>query len=254
MPKNIGDSLMTKIVLGIAILLSFLFLGAAVYQKAKIEKIIGGKQEELKTYKDEGLGRLNSEKNRLEKQLNSLEEAGKKMTGILFLRPGSKMSMEAGDPLKFKEELYKVQNKIKEDGAAANFQFPFWLGFDRYKHDIPSSADLPYRVKQLDIIKEIGNLALASKVPEILGIDFLEIKKISAENNKEILYMEFPVKIILKCKNENLINFLYKFSVADIPFRIDSFKIKVSAEEGEAAGGLTTELVVVAAILSAEKT
>ncbi len=245
---------MTKVVLGVIILVSFLFLGIVVYQKTMFGKAVGQKQEELKVYKDEGLGNLNSEKNRLERQLNSLREATKNMTSVLFSKPGSRMSMEVGDPLKLKEELYKVQNKIKEGGAAINFQFPFWLGFDRYEHDIPSAADLPYRVKQLDIIKEIGNLALASKVPEISSIEFLEIKRVFAEDNKEILYMEFPVKVILKCRNENLINLLHEFSAADIPFRIDSFKIKVSAEEGEAAGGLTAELVIVAAILPAEKT
>lgn len=254
MLKNIGDSLMTKIVLGVIIFVSFIFLGIVVYQKAKIGTAVGQKQEELETYKDEGLGNLNSEKNRLEKQLNFLQDAGSNMTAMLFSKPGSKMSIEAGDPLKFKEELYKVQNKIKEGGAAINFQFPFWLGFDKYEHDIPSAADLPYRIKQLDIIKAIGNIALASKVPEISGIEFLEIKKVFADDNKEVLYMEFPVRIILNCRNENLINLLHKFSVADIPFRIDSFKIKVSTEKEEAAGGLTAELVIVAAILPAEKT
>ena len=251
MPKNISDSLMTKIALGIIILVSLIFLAVVAYQKVKMESAVGQKQEELKTYKDEGLGSLNSERSRLEKQLNSLQEANKSMTVMLFSKPNSRMSMEAGDPLKLKEELYKVQNKIKEAGAAINFQFPFWLGFDRYEHDIPSAADLPYRVKQLDIIKEIGNLVLASKVPEISVIEFLERKPVFAEDSKEILYMEFPVKIVLKCKNENLIDLLYKFSVADMPFRIDSFKIKVSAEAGAAAGGLTVELVVVAAILPA---
>lgn len=244
---------MTKIVLGIIILVSFIFLALVAYQKSKMESAFGQKQEELKIYKDEGLGRLTSGRAHLEKQLNSLQEASKSVTVMLFSKSNSRMSMEAGDPLKLKEELYKVQNKIKEAGGAINFQFPFWLGFDRYEHDIPSAADLPYRVKQLDIIKEIGNLVLASKVPEISAIEFLEIKRIIAENSKDILYMEFPVKVVLKCKNENLINLLYKFSVADMPLRIDSFKIKVSAEEG-AAGGLTAELVIVAAVLPAEKT
>lgn len=245
---------MTKIALGVIILVSFIFLAVVAYQKTKMESAVAQKQEDLKTYKDEGLGSLNSERNHLEKQLNSFQEASKSMTVMLFSKPNSRMSMEAGDPLKLKEELYKVQNKIKEAGAAINFQFPFWLGFDRYEHDIPSAADLPYRVKQLDIIKEIGNLALASKVPEISSIEFLEIKRILVENSKDLLYIEFPVKVVLKCKNDNLINLLYKFSVSDMPFRIDSFKIKVSAEEGEAAGGLTAELVIVAAVLPAEKT
>ncbi len=173
---------------------------------------------------------------------------------MLFSKPASRMTKEVGDPLKFKEELYKVQNKIKEAGAAINFQLPFWLGFDKYEHDIPNPADLPFRVKQLDIINEIGNLALVSKVPEILTIEFLEVKRIMADNNKEILYMEFPVKIVLKCSNESLINFMQKLSVADMPFRFDSFKIKVSGEEGAAAAGaLTGELVIVAAVLPAEK-
>lgn len=246
---------MTKIVLGIIILASFLFLGIVSYQKAKISIAVGQKQAELEAYKDEGLGRLSVEKNRLERELSSLQEAAKNITGALFSKPGSRMSMEVGDPLKFKEELYKVQNKTKEDGASINFQFPFWLGFDKYEHDIPNAADLPYRIKQLEIIKTIGNMALTSNVSEISAIEFVEIKRILAEGGKDLLYMEFPVKVILKCRNEDLIHFLHKLSVADTPFKLDSFKIKVkvSTEAGEPTGGLTAELAISAAVLPAEK-
>lgn len=245
---------MTKIVLGIVVLASFLFLGIVSYQKAKIGIAVGQKQEELKAYKDEGLGKLSIEKNRLERELNSLREAAKNMTGMLFSKPDSRMSMEVGDPLKFKEDLNKVQNKIKEAGASINFQLPFWFGFDKYEHDIPNAADLPYRIKQLEIIKTIGNMALTSNVPEISAIEFLEIKRILAEGSKDLLYMEFPVKVVLRCRNENLIHFLHKLSVADIPFKLDSFKIKVSTEAGESTGGLTAELTISAAVLPAEKT
>ena len=252
MPKGMSESLTTKTFLVAVILVSFLFLGITVYGRLRIEGAVVQKQQQLKVYEDRGLGFLNSEKNRLEKQFKSLQEADKDISGMLFPKPSSRMVKEVGDPLKFKEELYKVQNKIKGDGASINFQFPFWLGFDGYKHDIPNPADLPFRIKQLDIINEIGNLALASKVPEISAIEFLEIKKIMADN-KEILYIEFPVKVILKCSNENLINFVYKLSVADIPFKVDSFKIKVSVGESAADGDLTGELVIVAAVLPAEK-
>ena len=251
MPKGMSESLTTKITLGAVILVSFLFLGIVVYERLRIEHAVEQKQQQLKVYKNQGFAFLNSEKNRLRRQLNSLREGDKDISGILFSKPASRMAKEAGDPLKFKEELYKVQNKMKEDGASINFQFPFWLGFDRYEHDIPNAADLPFRVKQLDIIGEIGNIALASKVPEISTVEFLEVKKATAESG---LYMEFPVRVVLKCKNGSLVNFIQKLSVADMPFRIDSFKIKVSNEEAVAPGDLTAELVIVAAILPAEKT
>ncbi len=250
MPKGMSESLTTKISLGVVVLISFLFMGIIVYERMRIENSVEQKQQQLKVYKNQGLGLLNSEKNRLEKQLNSLHEADKDISATLFSKPSSRMTKEVGDPLKFKEELYKVQNKIKEDGASISFQFPFWLGFDKYEHDIPNPADLPFRVKQLDIIKEIGDIALASKVPEIATVEFLEVKKVSAESG---LYMEFPVRVVLKCKNDNLINFIQRLSVGEIPFRVDSFKIKVSNEEVEAAGELTAELVIVAAVLPAEK-
>ena len=236
-----SESLTTKISLGVIILISSLFLGIVVYERLRVESAVDHKQQQLKVYKNQGLAFLNSEKNRLQKQLNSLRGADKDISGMLFSKPASRMTKEVGDPLKFKEELYKVQNKVKEDGASINFQFPFWLGFDRYEHDIPNPADLPFRVKQLDIIKEIGDIALASKVPEISTVEFLEVKKVTAESG---LYMEFPVRVVLKCKNDSLINFIQKLSVSDMPFRVDSFKIKVSNEEGETAGGLTAEFVI----------
>lgn len=241
---------MTKITLGVVIFASFLFLGIVSYQKAKISSAVAQKQEELKVYSDEGLGKLTMEKNRLERELTYLQEASKDITAMLFSKPGSRMSMEVGDPLKFKEELYKVQNKIKEGDV---FQFPFWLGFDKYEHDIPNAADLPYRIKQLDIIKAIGNMALASNVPVISSIEFLEIKRISAEGSKDTLYMEFPVRVVLKCRNENLINFFHKLSAADTPLKVNSFKIKVTTEAGEPTDVLMAEMVISAAVLPAEK-
>lgn len=254
MPKAMSDSSVTKIALGAAILISFLLLGLTAYERARVKSAIGHKQRELTAYKDVGLGALSGEKNKLEKQLKFLREADKDLSGMLFSKPSSRMTKEIGDPLKFKEELYKIRKKIKEDGAATDFRFPFWLGFDRYEHDIPGSADLPLRVKQLDIIKEIGNLALTSNIPELSNIEYLEAKKIFADTNKETLYTDFPVKVTLKCKNENLIGFMQKLSVADIPFRVDSFKIKVREEDGKATDELTAEFIIVAAVLPPEKT
>jgi len=254
MPKNMSDSLMTKIVLSIVVLFSMFFLGIGVSERVNIEKDIAQKQQDLKIYKDEGLGRLNGEKVRLEKQLKLFQDVYKGMVGKLFSKPDSKMTQEINDPLKFKEELHKVQNKVKEEGATLNYQFPFWLGFDKYEHDIPNTADLPYRVKQLDIIRQINDILLKSKIPEVTTIEFLEVKKISSESGKEILYMEFPVKIVFKCRNENLVNFLYMLSVSDTPFRVDSLRTKSVEEEGDARGELTSEIVIIAAILPPDKT
>ena len=66
-----SESLTTKISLGVVVLISFLFMGIIVYERMRIENSVEQKQQQLKVYKNQGLGLLNSEKNRLEKQLNS---------------------------------------------------------------------------------------------------------------------------------------------------------------------------------------
>ena len=82
MPKGMSESLTTKISLGVVVLISFLFMGIIVYERMRIENSVEQKQQQLKVYKNQGLGLLNSEKNRLEKQLNSLHEADKAIVKI----------------------------------------------------------------------------------------------------------------------------------------------------------------------------
>jgi len=250
MQKGLNESTTTKIVLGVIIAISFLFLGIAAYKRNVASNALAQKRQELMVYNNGGLKPLRVEKSRLEKELKFLQSSCKDISDLLFAKPASKMTKEVGDPLKFKEELYRVQVRIKENGSMA---FPFWLGFDRYEHDIPNSSDLPNRIKQLDTIEEICKAALASKIPEISGIEFLEVKKIFADNSKETLYVDLPVKISIKCNNNNLINFMQKISVADLLFRVDSLKVKIDEEDGTVEGDLKAEFVIIASVLPADK-
>lgn len=253
MPKNIKPHVMTKLVLGLVFLAS---LGVAIfvgYDRASLKQSIQDKTGELDNYKDQGLAVLNRERLRLEKHLGSLKDVNDQMNNGLFSKPKSKMPKETGDALKFKEELFRVQNKIKEEGIPIDFQFPFWLGFERYEHDIPTSADLPVRAKQLEIIKEMMDLMLQAKVPEVSSIEFLESRSVVYEGGKDPLFREFPIRISFKCKNDNLINLLHRIYVSEIPFRVDMLKIKVLNEDTGEKGELKIEAVIVAAIQQADK-
>ncbi|MDP3786933.1 MAG: Amuc_1100 family pilus-like protein [Candidatus Omnitrophota bacterium] len=248
MVKITGTAGPTKLILAILFVLSFAYLIVAVYQVSSLEKSVEHKQKELETYQKDGLTKLNREKVRLEKQLKAIESSYDEITGLVAPNPKSRMSKDPGDPLKFKEELYKVQNKLKEDGKSVNFEFPFWLGFDKYEHDIPTAADLPLRVKQLDIIKEAGTLMLNNKISTIAAVEFGDIKNISAEGGKDIVYKEFPLKIGFVCTNENLINFLHTLTISDIAFKVDYMKLKASEAKAEGKGDLSVELIITAAV------
>lgn len=252
MPKVTGSSGLIKIVLAALFVSSVIYLIAVVYQVSSLEKSVASKQKELETYQKDGLGKLNREKIKLERQLKVAEGSYDEITGLFTLKPKSRMPKEQGDPLKFKEELYKVQNKLKEDGKSINFEFPFWLGFDKYEHDIPTAADLPVRVKQLDIIREVGGLMVKNSIPFVSAVEFGDIKNISAEPGKDIIYREMPVKVGLTCENGSLMNFLYALSVSDVPFKVDYIKLKVAEgqrhEHETKQDLLSVELIVTAAV------
>lgn len=253
MAKGLQTHVTIKVVLGAIFVVSLAIVILAAYDRVSLRRAISEKMNELKVYRDQGLDVLNRERLNLEKQLKSLKDVNDRINKALFSSPKARMPKEAGDALKFKEELYKVQNKIKEEGGSIDFKFPFWLGFEKYEHNIPTPSELPVRVKQLDIIREIADLMLQSKVPELSSVEFLESKNVMYEGGKEPVYREFPVRISFRCKNDSLIGFMYKLYVSEIPFKIDMLKIVVSSEETAEKGDLKVELIAAAAIQPAEK-
>jgi len=243
--KNIKAPTLTKIILVIICISSLIFLGASALQSYSLKHTIDTRKKELRIYRREGLSNL--EKNRLssEKQLNVLTRYYKEIVQTLSSKPRTRMPKEA-DPLKFKEELYKAQTKLKQDGSSINFQFPPSLGFAKYEREIPSTSELLIGVKQLDIIQQICGLMVESKVPEVTAIEFEEAKDVM--RGSDIAYKELPVRIVLKCNNENLINFLYGLSVSDIPFMISYMNLKTVDERPETKGQLEAILVITAAV------
>ncbi len=248
MVKVNGTAGLVKLILAILFILSLVYLIAVVYQVFSLEKSVERRQKELEAYQKDGLGKLNREKVKLERQLKAVEGSYDEITGLFTLKSKSRMPKEPGDPLKFKEELYKVQNKLKEDGKAINFEFPFWLGFDKYEHDIPTQADLPVRVKQLDIIREVGDLMVKNGISMVSAVEFGEVRNISAEGGKDIAYKDIPLKIGFVCKNSNLMNFLHALSISEIPLKVDYMQLKTPEGESKTKGDLSVELIITAAV------
>lgn len=224
---------------------SLIYLGAATLQSYSLKHTIDRRKKELRIYKREGLGKLEKERLGLERQSGVLTRYYKEMVQTLSSKPRTRMPKEA-DPLKFKEELYKAQTRLKQDGSSINFQFPPSLGFARYEREIPSTSELLIGVKQLDIIQQICGLMIRSKVPEVTAIEFEEAKDVASGG--DTAYKELPVRIVLKCRNENLMNFLYGLSVSDIPFMISYINLKTADERPESKVQLEVVLVITAAV------
>ncbi|KPK40633.1 MAG: hypothetical protein AMJ78_06985 [Omnitrophica WOR_2 bacterium SM23_29] len=245
--KGIGAPALTKLILGIIVIASIFYLLMSGYQTYSYKITLGWKQMSLRSYEKEGITNLENKRTTFEEQLNEISTYYKEIIETLSSKPKSRMPKE-GDPLRFKEELYKIQTKLKQDGSPIGFEFPAGLGFAKYEKEIPSASELPIRVKQLEIIQEIGDLMLKAKVPKITDVEFKDIKDITLEKSKDILYKEFPLEVSFKCKNENLINFLHGLTISDIPFMIDSINLKTSDDRVETKDELEVQLVILAAI------
>ncbi|MFH0771844.1 MAG: Amuc_1100 family pilus-like protein [Candidatus Omnitrophota bacterium] len=248
MTKAIKKSASIKVILVIIFALSLAYLVFAAYQSVSLRDSIRQKNKELSLYENEGLESLKKEEVGLGKQLEAIKNSYAEITGLLIANPRSRMPGDVEDPLKFKEELYKAQGGLRDRGKPASFVFPFWLGFDNYEHDIPTSVDLPIRIKQLDIISEICDLMLNSGVSEVTFIKFEDARSVFINNGKDIAYREFPLKIGFNCNNGSLISFLYGLSVSEIPLKIESAKLASSDAEEKTKGVLSAEFVIVAAI------
>lgn len=247
MIKGVRAPALTKLILSMLVISSALFLLLSWYQTHSYKISLGWKQKNLELYQKQGLANLESKKATLEKQRDEITDYYKEIVETLSSKPKSKMPKE-GDPLKFKEELYKVQTKLTLDGSSIGFEFPSGLGFAKYEKEIPSASELPIRIKELEIIQEIGDLMVKSKVPKITDIEFKEAKDITLEKSKDLIYKEFSLKISFKCKNENFINFLHGLTILDIPLKIDSINLKTAEEAKETRGELEVELAVSAAV------
>lgn len=247
MVKGIRAPALTKLILGLLVISSIFYLLISWYQTHSYKISLGWKQKNLRLYEKQGLANLESKKATFEKQRDEITNYYKEIVETLSSKPKSRMP-EEGDPLKFKEELYKVQTKLTLDGSSIGFEFPSGLGFAKYEKEIPRASELLIRVKQLEIIQEIGDLMVKSKVPKITDIEFKDVKDITLEKSKDVIYKEFLLRISFKCKNENLINFLHGLTISDIPFKMDSINLKIAEEKEETKSELEVELAILTAV------
>lgn len=244
--KNFPKPVLIKSILAVIFIFSVIFMCVVIYKAFAIRNTIKSKKAALELYRYEGLDKLKEDKALLEKQLERLNDFYDEITQRLASQPKPKKPKEITDPLKFKEELYKVQNKLKDDGKTIIFDFPFWLGFEKFKNDIPSAAELPVRAEQLEIIRETADLILKSGIAVVNVVEFKDTKDVIVDG--EVVYKEYPMRIGFVCGNENLVNFLYSMSVAEIPLKVEDVKLKASETKEPVKYELAVELIISAAV------
>lgn len=246
MHRRLLKPVFVKSILAALFIFSAIFMCVVIYKALAIRNTINSKKAALELYRNKGLDKLNEDKAFLEKQLKTMNASYEEITQRLASQLKPKKPKEITDPLKFKEELYKAQNKLKEDGRTINFDFPFWLGFEKFEHDIPSAAELPIRAKQLEIIKETANLILKAGIAVVNVVEFKDTRDVAV--GRDVLYKEYPMRMGLVCKNENLVNFLYSLSVAEVPLKVEYIKIKTSETKEPVKYELAVELIISAAV------
>lgn len=247
--KKIGTPLLTNIILGFVVLLSFIYLGIEWRAIYLLKSAVKQKQEELLQYQSKGISQLSREKLKLQDRLKAMEVSYREIVETLSSTAESRMPKEVGDPLKFKEELYKVRTKLKEDGAEINFQFPPGLGFEKYQQDVlPTAEELPIAIEQLEIVKYITSLMLKLNIVEITDIKFDKVRDITLPGSKETIFREFPVEITFKGRNENIINLLHGLSISGFIFKVDYMNLKSAIAEGEPIGNIEVMITIIAAV------
>ena len=138
--------------------------------------------------------------------------------------------------LYFKEELHKVYKELKAESENVGVKIPPTLGFDER---VPKDEEVPELVARLSIAEVLVKSAIANKIIELAGIEFLS----EPNTNPQSLFREIPIKLGLNSGMESVIKFLDSVQKHGQFFAIKSLNIK------SATGGKVDLEVLVSGII-----
>ena len=134
--------------------------------------------------------------------------------------------------LYFKEELHKVYKELKQESEGIGVKIPPTLGFDER---VPKDDEVPELVARLSIAEVLVKSAIANKIIELTGIEFLS----EPNTNPQSLFREIPIKLGLNSGIESVIKFLDSIQEHGQFFALKDIKI-----ESNAQGRLTADILV----------
>ena len=145
-------------------------------------------------------------------------------------KPPTRMPESVKESLKFKEEIFETQKKLRDKAYAKQLELregAISLGFKEYEKKIPQEEEVPNLTKQIDIIQELIHLMCISKVETVEKIEFYDYKDytLESENKDKITLRVFFVKLELVASVKNLAEFFYWLSKSDFIFIVEELNV-----------------------------
>ncbi|MFH1062075.1 MAG: Amuc_1100 family pilus-like protein [Candidatus Omnitrophota bacterium] len=127
-------------------------------------------------------------------------------------------------PLSFKQFLFSTQDRLKSKALKKKMSLPVWLGFDEYKINVPDADNADVLIKELAIVEEIVNGALASEVSSIESIKLSHQRLSVIVAEQKIKYL--PIALSIKSDSGQMKAFLMNISKLQGIFSIKQLKVK----------------------------
>ena len=169
----------------------------------------------------------------LKQKSDELEGINKVMLSELDT-PATRLPKDVKEPLKFKEEIFKTQDRIKEKAALVGLKIAKEaqaLGFEEYERKIPIEEEVVNLTKELQIIEELIILMLNSGVDILERVEFLDCTDKVVGEGEPFSYRIFPVKLKIALSIKDLAKFLYNISESDYIFLVNALNIDTLDEK-----------------------
>ncbi|MBU1863516.1 MAG: Amuc_1100 family pilus-like protein [Candidatus Omnitrophica bacterium] len=149
-----------------------------------------------------------------------------------------KKDVSSMSPLQFKEELFRVKKELKQKAKDKNTVLCHDIGFERWEKKLPEQSELEGLFQALEIVREIGTIAINANINEIEKIMiFPTVEKPYQQNAHSRTNYERDVKIYLNGASLNIVDFLYKVHMSKLLLNIQTMKIYRAAPDTDTIKG-----------------
>jgi len=147
-------------------------------------------------------------------------------------------------PLKFKEALFLVKSEIKEAARKKNIDVVHDFGFSEWEKKLPPTHRLSDLFQALDVVREVGALAIDSEVHAITELTVPEIEEVFYdEEEKSTRYFRRRIEVGLVGEFSQVMRYMQKLLGSDFLFVVQSCEV-VTKEAQEKQSKKNEEKIV----------
>jgi len=148
--------------------------------------------------------------------------------------PSARMPDKVREPLKFKEEIFNVQDELQRQAISKGLTFDKEaqsLGFKEYEKKIPAEEEIPNLTEKLLIAEELVKLMFNSNIDKLTNIKFSDCKDNTLDGESSLSYRVIPIELKITSSVKELAHFLYLLSESEYIFVVNSVNISSSTDE-----------------------